>query len=454
MPGCYTLAEPEGNRSIPKENHVLSSDPTQADGEVSVADRDTVNTPAVAVAPLSPAVRRRTQHAIIKTAMTSAIIATMLGAATLFLLHLGATPFQVGLMTTLAALGSLAQLGGVALMPRIGKVSLYRLGRHSSLLAYAGILLLALSGWQGQPAVWLAIGLLTLRTTVNALGETAWWPLLQDATTGDAIGEFFAHMRSRLRAMDILTPLLVGAVLGRDPTGWRFAVIFGLAAVATVLGAGFVRGASECPPPARADGLPARIVGLLRVSSARRFLVFMGVRAGFYNACIPFWVVMLKKHGLPDSFIVWLTAIAATGHILGLHRWGRMVDNYGSRPVLTLTMLPEAVLGAAWLFIPAADWPLRAWAAGLYLLWGASEGGFLMGYTRAMMDAIPRERQGEGFAVIGYTGAIAGALGGLLGGIGFGWAMAQPSPLPGLLYLAAVQSLLFFAWLFSRRLSG
>jgi hypothetical protein len=438
----------------------LSSDSTPIDGNDPVAVRETDEQHAAADAGdtagavLSPAARRRTQNTIIRVAMTSTVITTMLGAGTLFLLHLGATPFQIGLATTLAALAALAQLGGVALMPRLGKVGLYRLGRFSSLVGYAGILLLAFSGWQGNAAVLTAIGLLTLRHVLNALGETAWWPLLQDATTGDAIGGFFARMRTRLRLTDIIMPLLVGAVLGAHPTGARFAVIFGLAGVAAALGAVFMRGASEGPMPALTEGLPQRIMNLLRVPAARRFLLFLAFRTGIVTAAIPFWVVMLTERGMPANYLVWLTAIAAVGHILGLHRWGRMVDRYGSRPVLTLTILPGSLLGAAWLFLPSAHWPLLGWAAGLYLLWGACEGGFLMGYTRAMLDAIPRERQGEGFAVISYTAALAGALGGLLGGIGFGWALSHggATTLAGPLYLAGVQFLLVFAWVCSRRL--
>jgi len=436
----------------------LPSDSTLIDGDDPVADEieeehipgDTL---VAAGAGLSPAMRWRTQNAIIRVAMTSTIIATILSAGTLFLLQLGATPFQVGLLTTLTALGSLAQLGGVVLMPRIGKVPLYRLGRFASLVCYAGILLLAWSGRQGQAAVWLAIGLLTLRTAVNALGETAWWPLLQDATAGSAIGGFFARMRSRLRLLDIVTPLLVGVILGARPTGARFALIFGLAALATAVGAEFVRGASECPLPERTDGLITRIVTLLRIPAVRRFLLFLILRVGFLTAATPFWVVMLTERGMPANYLVWLTAIAALGNIIGLQRWGRAVDRYGNRPVLTLTLLPECLLGAAWLFIPSAHWPLLCWAAGLYLLWGACEGGYLMGHTRAMLDAIPREQQGEGFAAISYTAAIAGALGGFLGGLGFGWALSHGSGASfGPLYLAGVQFLLVIVWVSSRRL--
>jgi hypothetical protein len=437
----------------------LSSDSTLIDGDDPVADHEideehtTGDTLVATGVALSPGMRRRSQEAIIRVAMTSTIIATILSAGTLYLLHLGATPFQVGLVTTLTALGSLAQLGGVLLMPRIGKVSLYRLGRVSSLACYAGILLLAWSGRQGQAAVWLAIGLLTLRTAVNALGETAWWPLLQDATAGSAIGGFFARMRSRLRLMDILTPLLVGVILGAHPTGRRFALIFGLAAVATALGALFIRGAAECPPPEQTEGLPGRIVKLLRVTAVRRFLVFLILRTGLTAAATPFWVVMLTERGMPANYLVWLTAVAALGHILGLHRWGRAVDRYGSRPVLTLTVLPASLLGAAWLFLPSDHWPLLCWAVGLYLLWGACEGGYLMGHTRAMLDAIPREQQGEGFAAISYTAAIAGALGGFLGGLGFGWAVAHgPGASFGPLYLAGAQFLLVLVWVSSRRL--
>ncbi|MHB9110393.1 MAG: MFS transporter [Armatimonadota bacterium] len=402
---------------------------------------------------LSPAARRRTQDAIVKVAMTSTIIATILNVAALFLLHLGASAFQVGLLTTLMALGSLAQLGGVVLMPHIGKVPIYRLGRYLSLVGFAGLIILACSGWRGQGAVWLALGFFTLRMAMNAMGETAWWPLLQDATTGDAIGQFFARMRARLRATDIAMPLLVGVILGAHPAGWRFAFIFGMAALAVVAGAQLIRGAAESPLPPQTETLPARLVNLWRIREVRRFLLFLAVRTIVIAAGTPFWVVMLKERGVTDDFVVWLTAIAAFGNILGLQQWGRAVDHYGSRPIIAITLLPECLLGVAWFFLPESVGPLRIWAGVLYLLWGACEGGFLLGYTRAMLNAIPRERQGEGFAALSYTAAIAGALGGVLGGLGFGWALAHQSGVMPLAYLAGIQFLLVFVWLLSRRLT-
>ena len=401
---------------------------------------------------LSPTARRHTQDAIIRVAMTSTVVATTLSAASLFLLHLQASAFQVGLLTTLMALGALAQVAGVVLLPRLGKVPLYRLGRYLSLPWYAGLILLACTGWKGPAAVWLALGFFTLRTAVNAVGETAWWPLLQDATAGDAIGRFFARMRTRLRATDIAMPLLVGVILGSQPAGWRFAVVFGLAALAVVIGAEFIRGASESPLPPQTESLVARLVNLWRVPDVRRFLLFLAVRTLVIAAGTPFWVVMLKERGIPENFLVWLTAIAAFGNILGLQRWGQAVDKYGSRPIITVSLLPECLLGVAWFFLPVAFWPLCIWAGALYLFWGACEGGFLLGYTRAMLNAIPRERQGEGFAAITYTAAIAGALGGVLGGLGFSWALAHHAALMPLAYLAGIQFLLLFVWLLSRRL--
>ena len=78
---------------------------------------------------------------------------------------------------------------------------------------------------------------------------------------------------------------------------------------------------------------------------------------------------------------------------------------------------------------------------------GASCGGVFG--VPLLVGAIPRERQGEGFAAITYTAAIAGAL----GGAGFGWALAHHAAVMPLAYLAGIQFLLFFVWLLSRRLT-
>jgi MFS family permease len=148
----------------------------------------------------------------------------------------------------------------------------------------------------------------------------------------------------------------------------------------------------------------------------------------------------------------------ALGQIVSLYFWGRLVDNHGSRPAITLSLTCLVAMAPAWLFLPSALVPLMLWACSFYLLYGVVEAGLQMGQTRAMMSAVPERYQAEGFAVVMYASALGGAVGGLGGGVAFDRIGQHVLPglemEAGLLYLGAVQMVALVQWLLSRRLAG
>ena len=73
-----------------------------------------------------------------------------------------------------------------------------------------------------------------------------------------------------------------------------------------------------------------------------------------------------------------------------------------------------------------------------------------MGQSRAMLDAVSKEHQAEGFAIAIY----ASALGGITGGSLFQWAPALAGARGPLFYLTAAQLTFVATWLLSKRLAG
>ena len=56
------------------------------------------------------------------------------------------------------------------------------------------------------------------RGVLQQLGNTAWWPLVQDSTAGEAMGAFMTRMRMRQRLVDLCLPILIGIYLGAQPS--------------------------------------------------------------------------------------------------------------------------------------------------------------------------------------------------------------------------------------------
>ncbi len=407
--------------------------------------------------------RRRGQSAIVRVSICEGIYmsAMVRRLGRLFVLALGGTAFHVGVLNALVQGGWAGQLIGVQIVPRLGKVRLAFLGRVAALPVAAVLVALAASGWIGTRAVALALIAYGAMILCRQVGQTAWWPLIQDNTAGGAVGVFLVRLRTVLRAIEIVVPIGVGFYLHVHPHSTGFAVPFAVGFVALTAAAYFIRRVPEAPSAHVQVNLWVRIRLILKNQPVRRFLVFGGAVKFLAGLMMPFWVVMFVKAGLPKSVIIWVATAQALGHMLGLRLWGGMVDRHGGRSTLSITLAAQATLGLAWLawlVIPADPMMLIAWAVGFYLLRGFFQGGMMMGRTWVALNVVPAIYQTAGFTLINLTSAICAAVGSLIGGVAFQYLLrsgaAQPNLHAGAIYLGVVQMSLLGTWWFKTRLIG
>ena len=407
---------------------------------------------------LPPEVRSRGQAAITSvTVYDTVLFGTALGSvASLFVLNVGGSSFHVALLATAGQIAPLAQVVGLRLLPRVGKARLVMGGHVLASIPLVLLALLAISGMSGPPAAWAAVAAVAVFSLVFTVGQTAWWPAIQDNTAGDAVEPFFARMRTRYQLVGVVVSVSVAFFMGRDPAHWRFMLTFLCGAAALVLGGLCMRVVSERPFVPAKSGLFDRLLAASRVPSIRRYISFVACRVAVFIIATPFWVVILKKHGLSEGFIVWLSAVVALGNVSGVRWWGRFVNRWNFRAAITIALLSEALLGLAWLAFPAEGHAVKVWAVIFYALWGFLEGGYLMGWTRAMLGSIPSSSQADGFTLATVVCSLAGAAAGLLGGTIFNaLAETQIGGISGwMLYLCIAQLLFAGAWLMSFRLKG
>lgn len=374
----------------------------------------------------------------------------------LFLLALNATPFQVGLLASATHLQRATRLIGLYLIARIGKAHLMFWGRTSSLLPTIGLIALALYLEPSPQAVWLALIMITLRGLLQQTGNTAWWPLIQDNTAGDAIGHFLARMRMAQRALEIVLPICVGWYLGAKPPAEHFTPLFALSLLATFLGAWWVRKVSERPQANTNQNLFQRLWHVINHNAVQKLGIYMAIYMALRSMGYTFWVVLLTGRGMPYMHFVWLTSVGALGQLVCLPFWGRMVDRYGGRPALSFALVCMILLGFVWLILPSDLWGLTLCAGFIFLMWGIIDGAHQMGRTHTMMKAVSPDYQAESFSMIMYGASFGGIIGGLAGGGLFEYVQSLPTSTydPELLYLAGIQFLYFIVFIFSRTLPG
>ncbi len=409
---------------------------------------------------LSEPQRRQGQAALIRTALTLTVssLCTFGAVGTLFLMSLGARPIHVGLLQTTMQVSLLGQVLGLYLMPRVGKVRLFARGDVLQFIPLGLLIGLAVLAGDSSAAIYLALACYAAVLAIRLTSHAGWWPLLQDNTSEQGRGRFFARMRTRMRILEIILPLAIGAYLGKNPPPIKFALPFSVGAAAVALGVWFIRAVPETPLAAPTVNVWVRLRLAWRVRAVRRCLLFLSADALFQSLLIPFWIVMLKQRGLPAGQIVWLPALAAAGHIGGLGLAGWAVDHYGGRSVLSISLPCKAALGLAWLLLPVEPAWLLLWGAGFYCLWGFVFGTFFMGRTWVLMQAVPDVYQADSFTLTVLSLGIAGAIGSLLGGFIFDYLTHHPRSFAGfdgrVLYLAGVQLAWISIWLAKLGLVG
>lgn len=389
----------------------------------------------------------------------------MQGTGPLFLLSLGANPLMIGLLATATNIGNTSRILGLKLMPRVGKARLMGAARVGSGLFLLLLLTLAFysegtaaSKFSTLTLAWAALVLLVLRQATMQIGGTAWWPLVQDNTPRALQSRFITRMRVTQRICSLSVPLLAGWHLGTQPSPSRFAAPFAVGLGLVLIGTWVVVRVAERPLPIPNEALWKRIVEVMRVPAIRRYCTCFAVVYFAETATMPFWVVALTDRGLPANYYIWMLSVMGVAELLTTYVWGQIVDRYGSRLALSASFIPMALMAPLWLVLPTDRTTLIVWASGFFFLWGMFYSGYAFGQTRAMIDAVPPQSQGEGFAVPMFLLSVAAASGGLCGGLMFDWmstlTLESTTVEATHWYLALTQLLFLAGWIANRRLGG
>lgn len=237
---------------------------------------------------------------------------------------------MLSLLTTsfLPFLNGLCMIPTAYLVMRHGhRAVMLRVLTLSSLMYF----LAAASPWFG------AAGIAVMLTAVLlfALGVTGfvagWYPMLDTFLTRDSRTPFFSRMRFCHQLTSVLFLMTAGALLGAQPPLWKMQLVIFAAAL---MFCGRALCVARIPEfPARApekfgffDGL-RRAIGNKGLTGFSLYLFMLNIST---FGTVPLTMLYLKK-GLhaPDNIVVFLSAAALTGMLLGYLGIGRTVKLLG-----------------------------------------------------------------------------------------------------------------------------
>ncbi len=308
------------------------------------------------------AVRRAVRLSFVQ-AMLGAVYGASTGGMFLigYALQLGATNVQIGLMSTIPMLCIGVQLGTAALIER--GVNRRRLTVVASLLNVAFWLPVILIPFVAPAAptsvkVGFLIAALTAITFFAYVAGNARGSWVGDLIPARFRGTFFGRAAMYAGIVASLFAIGEGAFLDvvKRHGMAAYSLLFGFGIVFGVAGALLFLPQADIPAPRHKDGsnLP-RLVRETLTNRALLMVILFAVLWSLQAIAGPFYVTyMLRDLGMPFLGIGIINAFLMLAFLLSSPLWGRAVDRWGCRPVLTACATALGALQFVWLWLDTA----------------------------------------------------------------------------------------------------
>jgi MFS family permease len=278
----------------------------------------------------------------------------------------------------------------------------------------------ALAGlWIG---VWFFIS--SFCATLTGVSWNAW---IQEWVPARLRGKYFGSRNRLLQFSTLSFLLLSGWILATweySRLAFQLVIAFAIALRAlSILWQGRMPTEASDQPPERTATLSAQLITLRRASSFLWFIAFGATWAFAANLFGPFYhVFMFRELGFSAFDVSVLSVCGAVGAALSMPAWGQMLDRYGNKSVMTVSLLLWQLGNIAWCFATPAN------REGLYLIWflgGLTNAGFFLGQFTLLLKIIPLPARNLAIGVNLAITSVFAAIAPMLGGIILDWAQSR-----------------------------
>lgn len=382
------------------------------------------------------------------------------------LLHL--TPFGFGLLASVPFLAAGIQLPASYWIERYG-CRKYAFIWASTMHRFFWVLI-GLIPWL-CPAPWQRVAfvvLMFLSAALNNIAVPAWMAWMADLIPSRIRARYFSRRIQLGQVVGLVITTLAGAILDWGQVGGGGALLTTISImflVAGILGMIDILLFIRVPDLAGGGARPTlSLRELLRAPLAspnyRKYLGYSATMT-FATAFVGqfLWLYLFDVVGMSNTRAnLLLITVPVLMSLIAYPVWGRVIDRYGSKPVLLLAGILVINGATPWMFITATHWiPAYVFVMLATLAWPGMD---LAGFNLILRMTTTREKGSAGTAVIAINSvvtAVAGSVSGLFGGavmeaIGetwrgslFGW----PLTAHGVLFIiSAVLRAVALCWVF------
>lgn len=323
----------------------------------------------------------------------------------LYAKSLGATATVLGLIAGMTPLLVIFQIPAARHVSRIGYKKFVLAGWSTRVVF---IFLMALvpvaeSFLTKQTRLSLMLFLLFFFNLSRGVSSCGWLPWITTLIPATVRGRYLGVEAAFVGLASFAAFACAAALLGAEPTSRRFAMVFGLSAIAGAVSLVFLKRipAADSPEQVRASSTPVPWREIANYPPFRKLLRMNVAWALAFGGLAAFVIVFLKVEAdMPEDRILYLTAATCIGGLGSLWLLGGRLDSLGSRPALTFASLAMAGIAIAWALMAAkvlpAYWGL---ALGVMLLMGIAQAAMNMANIRLLMATAPEMGRSHFFAL-------------------------------------------------------
>lgn len=348
-----------------------------------------------------------------------------------FALLLGASNFQIGVMIAIPFMVQPLQIFAVMAVEKAQMRKIYAV--ISYFVAYSMWIPISILPFLMETpnagAVSLMLGFIGLRGMANAFVNTSWNGWLRDIVPQDIMGKFFAR-RLQLATVASVVAAIGGAAFidwwkesgpAAEIFGYSYAMLFG----SILFGFTAVGFMARIPEPRMMvpDG-PRRSVAEslkrpLRDRNFRQLIKFTFLWNFVAHLAVPFFTVyMLVVLEMSLTTVVALGVLSQMANVFFLRIWGPLVDQYGSKVVLSLcsSLYFLVILGWTFTTLPEKHGFTMPLLALLHMLIGIASAGINIASTTIRMKMAPKAEATSYLTTVSLAANIAAGISPLLGG--------------------------------------
>ena len=238
---------------------------------------------------------------------------------------------------------------------------------------------------------------------LRGISTAAWMPWITALIPEEIRGRFLSVDQMFLTLGCLLALIASAVVMTGRVEPWEYALVFLMSAVGATMSLNFIR---RIPDVAASETVrkSSELVpwgNILAYPPFRELLIFNVIFMAVIGSLGVFTIEYLREFPKFDvSVVLYLSGISFIGALVSLPFSGRLVDEAGSKPVMTgaLGLFSVTILG--WCLVAAGVLPCSLWVIGtLNFLSGVAGANFNLANVRIIMATMPEMGRNHFFAL-------------------------------------------------------